>query len=177
MKRGVIIFLSIILVMVIGGFIYFGIELNELNNKYENTQAKESSNTEGSVKEAYQQPEITADTDYSTTKEDLLRSDIVQDLPSSAILNLKFYNFNSGEREWENSYILRKNSVEDGTANADMDIVMSSSYVKNLKSQGTCEVLTLANEEGAFYVETELSDTALAWKFKSMLKYKDCLGL
>lgn len=173
MKKGVLIFLSILVILVVGGFIYFSIQLNDLNEKYEKsiiekeTQVEQVKNDIG--------PEIT--TDYSTIIEDLLKSDIVKDLPKDTALKVKFYNFDNGERQWENSYILKTNSVKLGSEESDMDIIIASEYVENLKSDDVCTVLSLAGEENQFYVESELSDTALAWKFKSMLEYKDCLGL
>lgn len=115
--------------------------------------------------------------DYSTLTSDLLRSDIVQDLPKGALLRLQFYNFNSGVREWERSYNLGKDSVEEGSAAGDIQIIMDSKYVREFKTRGACAVLTSANNNGDFGADTEMSDSALIWKYKSMMKYRDCLGL
>ncbi|MDA3836665.1 MAG: hypothetical protein PF542_03510 [Nanoarchaeota archaeon] len=115
--------------------------------------------------------------DYSTIQQDILESPIVQDLPKDAVMNLKFYNFNTGEREWEKSYILKKNSVEEGETIADMTIIIASKYVAPLKTESTCNVLIAAKNNGDFGVNTEMTDSALMWKYKSMLEYRECLGL
>ena len=117
------------------------------------------------------------DTDYSTLKEDLLKSDIIQDLPKNGIINLRFYNFNTGERQLERSYVLKKDSVEEGTESGDIQIIIHSKYVDDFKTKDACEVLTDAKNNGDFGADTEMTDSALIWKYKSMMKYKDCLGL
>lgn len=115
-------------------------------------------------------------TDYSTLVSDLLKSDIVQDLPNDAVLRLQFYNFDSGVREWEKSYNLKKNSVQEGSDTGNIQIIMHSKYVQDFKIKSVCEVLTSAKNNGDFGVDTEMSDSALVWKYKSMMKYRSCLG-
>ncbi len=121
--------------------------------------------------------DITSSTNYSTLVSDLSKSGIVQDLPKDSILKLQFYNFDSGQREWEKSYNLKKNLVEEGDELGDIQIMMDSKYVGDFKVKGPCEVLTDAKDNGDFGIETKMSQSALMWKYKNMLKYRDCLGI
>jgi len=117
------------------------------------------------------------ESDYSTFSEDLLRSKMIADLPKEAVLRLQFYNFNSGQRVFEKSYNLKRNYVVEGEENGDIQIYLHSKYLPDFKSKGICEILKDAKNNGDFDVDTELSQTVLMWKYKSMLKYRDCLGL
>lgn len=120
---------------------------------------------------------INTPTDYSTLISDLLRSDIVSDLPEGAVLRLQFYNFDSGIRVWERSYSLERDSVKEGDIKGDIQIIMDSKYVSKFKTKSACAVLTSANNNGDFGADTDMSDSALIWKYKSMMKYRDCLGI
>lgn len=117
-------------------------------------------------------------TDYSTLIQDLLKSDFIKELPKNAKIQLGFYNFNTGTRKWERFYILEKNSVKQGKSSEnDMFIFIHSKYVIDFRKNDLCDVTKKANTNGDFGFETEKSQTALSWKYKSMLKYKDCLGI
>ena len=114
---------------------------------------------------------------YENIEDLLSRSSLVGDLPEEGILLLRFYNFDSGVREWEKSYILRKNNVKEGfLENADIIFLLDSRYLDYLTTHNFCSVITAAKENGDLGTETTLSTTKLLWKYKSMTKYKDCLG-
>lgn len=115
--------------------------------------------------------------DYSTLSSDLLKSEIIKDLPKGAVLELSFYNFDFGERVWEKTYVLKKDSVEEGTEQSDIQIIMHSKYVRDFKHKSLCGVVIDARNQGDLGIETELTQSALMWKYKNMLKYRDCLGL
>ena len=116
--------------------------------------------------------------DYSSLVENLLNSPIVGDLPDDARILLKFYNFDSGEREWESSYVIEKNNIEiKEIDNEDIFIFVHSKYIDELNDNSLCEVLELANKNNDVGIETKLSEVALMWKYKNMLEYKNCLGM
>jgi len=116
--------------------------------------------------------------DYENFEAIIKNNQMIQDLPDDAVLTLSFYSFNTGEREWERNYILTKGNVEEGTAEeADIKLIMASKYLTILKTNNLCGVIQLSQNKGDFASETELSSFSLAWKFKSMKEYKDCLGM
>lgn len=121
-------------------------------------------------------PTPTININYSNFAGFLSESDLVKDLPKDATLLLRFYNFNSGEREWEKSYVMKKGVVVEGMSEADIIFIMHSKYLDTLTNKNFCNIIKLAKENGDFGIETKLSKTALLWKFKVMYKYRECLG-
>ena len=115
---------------------------------------------------------------YENFEDQLMRQSLVQDIPDAGVMALRFYTFDSGERTWENSYILRKANVQKGVLeDVDITLAMHSKYLEVLTNKNLCAVIITAKEQGDVAIETSLSSTALAWKYRSMLRYKGCLGL
>lgn len=101
---------------------------------------------------------------------------VVSELPSNAKISLRLYNFDSGERQWEKSYIITKGKVVEGTTDeADLDIILSSRYIFEI-AKDLCAGVKKAKESEnvGFYVK--ISSASFLWKYKSMLKYKSCFG-
>ena len=114
---------------------------------------------------------------YANFETEIQKQSLIQDLPSEAAIQLQFYNFNTGERAIEQSYRLTQDNVEKGTVNnPDVIISMHSKYLSELTNQNFCVVVSKAQTNGDLEVETRISSTAFAWKYKSMMEYKDCLG-
>jgi len=104
---------------------------------------------------------------------------LVQDMPKSAEILLRFYNFNTGERQWEKSFVITKGSLKEGwTDNPDITVIISSKYLNGggLTDQNFCSVIQKAQADGNFGFETHVSDAALLWKYSGMKKYSNCLG-
>ncbi len=118
--------------------------------------------------------------DYDRLEYILPQNEIIQLLPASAKIKLSFYNFNSGYREWERTYILTTGKAVQGEASlseVDMALIMHSRNLPLLKEDNFCEVINGAQKNGDFAMETEKSKIFLGWKYRNMLSYKDCLGL
>ncbi len=115
--------------------------------------------------------------DYENLEDILKNNEMILALPDDAKLLLAFYNFNTGERTWEKFYTITKGNAEQKTS-SDYDIRLNlhSKYLTVLNQDNLCSVIQTANNNGDFGSETELSSFSLGWKFKSMLKYRDCLG-
>jgi len=114
---------------------------------------------------------------YTNLASELSKNSMIKTIPDNAVLLLKFYNFNSGEREWEKSYILRKGKVTEGEEKADITLTLDSKYLKELTNNNFCSIIKLAKKNGDLGFETSLSTTSMLWKFKGMMKYKDCFGI
>ncbi|MBU0906569.1 MAG: hypothetical protein KKD18_00990 [Nanoarchaeota archaeon] len=98
---------------------------------------------------------------------DLANSDMVRDLPGKASIELKL---------GDGYYTLSKDSVAVGRPfNPDLTISLPSSYANQI-SLGLCEMIQNANANGDLEIEMHSSQTSLLWKYRGMLKYKDCLG-
>jgi len=114
---------------------------------------------------------------YDNLASALSGSKLIQDLPKDGTIVLRFYNFNSGSREWEKSYILKKGEVvEDYTEDTDMVITLRSDYLGPLTNKNFCSMVQTANQRGDLGLEYQVSKATILWKFKSMMKYGDCFG-
>lgn len=115
---------------------------------------------------------------YENFEEQLMRQSLVQDIPEKGAMVLRFYNYDSGEQKWESSYILRRASVQKGMLDdADITISMHRKYLETLTNKNLCATIISAQDNGDVAFDTTLSQTGLAWKYRSMLRYKECLGL
>lgn len=177
-KRRTYIFLSYLAILTILFFIlYEPITHTSLFGNNQNSpisqQVYYNSGSEGT--ETYtSSPPLT----YSEIPSILTEQSIIQDLPKDTIILLKFYNFDTGERQWEKSYILKKGSATEGDTNEyDLFLYMHSKYLQSFNSQGLCGTIQSANKNGDLGVESDLSNTQLAWKFKSIMEYRSCFGL
>ena len=107
----------------------------------------------------------------------LSRNAVIKDLPEDSSVLLKFYNFDSGSREWEKSFVLTKGNVEEGSVDIpDLTIYLHSKYLDGWNSRNFCNIMSEANRNGDLGYETSLSSVKFAWKFKSMNKHKSCFG-
>jgi len=139
-----------------------------------NTQKQASSNSpKPSGNTVYVPPR---EVSYEEVRQIILANQMIKDMPEKAALLLRFYNFNTGERTWEQSFILRTNSVEPGVTEADITIVIHSKYKNYINPNNLCNIIKTAKANDDLGIWTELSTTKLLWKFKSMTKYRDCLG-
>jgi len=94
-------------------------------------------------------------------------NEIVKNLPNSAIISLKL---------GDEYYTVKKNSVTAGKPiDPDITISLPKSYSTKL-SEDLCEVFRKANQNKEIAVEIHSSQSALLWKYKGMLKYKNCLS-
>jgi hypothetical protein len=97
---------------------------------------------------------------------DLLDSDIVQDLPKNAVIELKL---------GEVYYSVSRDSVVSGRpSNPDLTISLPANYAGGINN--LCETIRKANQNKDLGIEAHSSQTSLMWKYRGMLKYKGCLG-
>jgi len=99
----------------------------------------------------------------------LLETDpIIQELPAKSVIALKV-----GSQD----YTITKSSVVKVKAiEPDLTISIPGSYLSSLNG-GLCETVKKANDAGDLIITSDLSKASLTWKYKSMMKYKDCFGL
>ena len=156
------------------------IESESAGSKVQTVQQTQPSNPAPQTTPSEPQEIITAsEEDYGRLEDILPQNEIIQLLPESAKIKLSFFNFNTGEREWERTYILTTGKAVQGEASlseVDMALIMHSRNLPLLKGDNFCEVINGAQENGDFAMETEMSTISLGWKYKSIIGYKDCLG-
>lgn len=118
------------------------------------------------------------DITYNNLPNYLSRNAVIKDIPDNAKILFRFYNFNSGLREYEKDFVLTKGKVEEGTIqDPDLTIIIHSKYLEDWNSGNFCTIMSRANKNGDLAYSSDLSTTKLLWKFKSMNKHKSCFGL
>jgi hypothetical protein len=101
---------------------------------------------------------------------------IVKDLPKNAEISIKFYSFEGGQRQIQASYTMTKGKVEKKDASSpDIEIMIHSKYLPEINN--LCATLKKAMQNGDVAYQTNLNSAALLWKYKGMMKYRDCLGI
>jgi hypothetical protein len=170
----ILIIVAVILLIVGGAYSY---------DKYFKQPAKKSSTSTSSGYNSgspRQEPVygIATEEDYTNLEEVLNKNPLINELPDDSKIVLSFYNFYTGDREWEASYLLNKKSVVKGSLDDyDIKLVMHSKYITVLNENNLCDIIQRAQRNGDFGSETQASKLSLAWKYKSILDYKDCLGM
>ena len=118
------------------------------------------------------------DITYNNIPEYLSKNAVIRDIPEDTTILLRFFNFNSGTREYEKDFSLTKGEVKEGyTENPDLTMEIHSKYLDGWNSRNFCQIMTRANNNGDLGYSSELSTTKLLWKFKSMNKHKSCFGI
>ncbi|MCD4759676.1 hypothetical protein K8R33_02220 [archaeon] len=118
------------------------------------------------------------DINYDNLAEHLSKNSVVRDLPDNTKILLRFYNFDSGSRIFEKSFVLTNSGVsEDYISDADLVLMIHSKYLNEWNSRNFCGVMSKANRNGDLGIESSLSTVKLLWKFKSMNKHKSCFDM
>jgi hypothetical protein len=115
---------------------------------------------------------------YGNLPSFLSKNSVIKDIPDNIEILFRFYNFNSGSRAYEKTFILTKGSVVEGELdNPDLYLDIHSKYLNEWNSGNFCQIMTKANNNGDMGISSELSTAKLLWKFKSMNEHKSCFGL
>jgi hypothetical protein len=98
---------------------------------------------------------------------------LIQDIPKSGVISLKLYNFDSGQRTIEESYVVTKGSVKKGeTTNPDISVQIHSKYIS--EAGDICSAIKKAKANGDLGYELHSSKAGLLLKYSGMMKYKNC---
>ncbi len=92
---------------------------------------------------------------------------IFQELPEETNIQINF-----GEEE----YSVLEESVESGEiSDADVTVNVPEEYIEKVGELGLCSALEEAVKNNEVSVETTLSESELAWKYRDLLKYRECI--
>lgn len=93
---------------------------------------------------------------------------LIKELPSSADILLKLNGY---------SYSLGQGVVEESpNSEADLEISIPEDFIEKIGEEGLCSVIGEGLNSGEIEVETELSESELVWKYRDVLKYRECFG-
>lgn len=105
----------------------------------------------------------------------VLSSEFIGDLPSKGAIGLQFYDFEGGERIWQNGFLIGKGGfLNSGTP--DLVLIMHTKYISSLDGTNLCEVVQAAQANDDMWVESEESNAKLLLKYSGMIKHRNCFG-
>ncbi len=157
-KKSVIILSVILLILIILGFFIY----NYFNVPKSNISADSIP---------------TVPINYSNFASSMSNNPIVLDIPSDSAIMLNFYNTNLGTINIEKSYVLSENGASEGKiGDAGLTFLMNSKYLTILTNKNFCGVVQEARNNRDLTIQTTLSKTELAWKYKKLYRYRDCFG-
>ncbi len=100
---------------------------------------------------------------------------LVKALPNEAVIALDFFEIKDGEWVVVDSYTLKRGSVTVGEAsNPDLVITVASKYLPQFGD--FCKATKNAKANGDIAFDMKLSITSMMWKYKSVMKYRECFG-
>lgn len=115
--------------------------------------------------------------DFEQVKSFLEKEQIVKDVPQAGKILIQFYHFNSCGKITDKSYVISGGKILQEQSSCDLEILISSDYAKKFSGNNLCEIIQEARNNGHLSQKTNASNSKLLWTYKSMLKYKDCLGI
>lgn len=181
LKKGVAILIIILVLMLIIS-LYYKFFSKEILNKPDKTsssssQARVSSPSKpavdacANIKDNYKLP------DFTNMKEKLAKEPFVNDIPAKGSIRLRFYHFIENCRIWDKTYYMSGGKIEEKNLNADIDVWIHSDYVEKFNEKTLCEIINDAKNNGDLGRDSDLSKTTLLWRYKSMLGYRECIGI
>ena len=100
---------------------------------------------------------------------------ITKDIPKSATIGFQFYSIQNGQQVWEEKYLLKNKKIElKDFTNEKTDIIISMNSKYFSLFGDICHAIKTANQNGDLQYNVKISKTSLLWKYKGMLKYKNC---
>ena len=103
---------------------------------------------------------------------------IIKDMPKKGTALLYFYN-NDGERKIVETYTIKGRDVTRGNTNldnVDVEIYIDESYLSEV-GRGFCSAIQKAKNDGGLSFNIKISELDLLWKYRGMVKHKDCFGI
>ncbi|MBD3252648.1 hypothetical protein GF386_02875 [Candidatus Pacearchaeota archaeon] len=192
------IFLTLIILIIITGLIlisYSGYRFYKSskdvpeNTKEQTSQASRPSSTKPSSSSSTSKPRKPKinpckninDTyklpDFNQLMNLMKNQDLVKDVPKKGSIKIRFFHFTQGCRIWDKTYILSGGIIEEKNTDTDIYVQMHTDYAKKINESNLCDIIIEARNNGDLGQWTDLGKTTLLWRYKSMMKYKGCLGL
>ena len=93
---------------------------------------------------------------------------LIKELPEGSDISLKLNGY---------SYSLSQGVVEESSnSESDLEISIPEDYIAKIGEEGLCSAMSEGLDSGEIEVKTELSESELVWKYKDVLKYRECFG-
>jgi hypothetical protein len=115
--------------------------------------------------------------DFQRLKQAMQNQQIVKDVPESGSISLRFFHFTDGCRIYDKSYIISDGKITEGGGKADIYVILRSDYAEKITGSNFCDVVKQSRDNGDLGQWSEIGEATLLWRYKGMLKYRECLGI
>ena len=114
---------------------------------------------------------------FVSVRQILGSEEMIRDLPDDGSITLAFYHNFGSCKVYDKIYYITRSSIEEQNVKGDIEITIPSEYARKLVMGNACEVIQNARNNQDLQKTFNLNKAQLVWKYASMYKYKDCLGL
>ncbi len=117
--------------------------------------------------------------DFDRLRTVMQNQPLVLDVPSKGRISLRFFHFTEGCRIYDKSYIISDGQIAEGGGSADIYVTLASSYVDRIDETNFCDIVkeARANDGLGQWTDEDVGEATLLWRYKGMLKYRECLGI
>lgn len=105
----------------------------------------------------------------------ILSEDFVNSIPEKDPISLRFFYFENGSRVWQDTFYMADGKILN-SASPGIKLTLHSKYIDELGKEDLCNVIQTANANRDLGFDSPYSNSKLLWKYKSLLKYRDCFG-
>jgi len=111
-------------------------------------------------------------------KRNISLSEVLQVFPKNTEVLIQFSSEKEGELTVEKSYVIKGNILnETQTSSSEVIVTLDEKYLSLLEAEDVCSIAQEIYKNNAYTYETTLNKAELLWKFRNLLRYRDCLGV
>ena len=100
---------------------------------------------------------------------------LLGDMPKAGIISLRFFDFKDGKRIWQDGFLIGKDGILQ-SGEPDIIVILHSKYIPEFNKDNFCEVIQKAKKNQDLGFISQSSSVKLLWKYKGMMKHKNCFG-
>lgn len=144
-------------------------------NVEENKQTAYTSSTNTGVTSQPVKVVPLTDIQKQKVEQTILSSEFLQDIPEKNPISIRFFYFEEGQRVWQDTFYMGEGELL-SSAQATIKLTLHSKYIDEFNGNNLCSVIQTANQNKDLGFESSYSEANLLWKYKSMLKHRECFG-
>lgn len=102
-------------------------------------------------------------------------SEMITDMPEEDPISLRFFSFHNGKRVWHDGFLIGKDELL-SEGDPSIELTLHSKYISEFNNDNLCETIKRANGNKDLGFYSQHNKAKLLWKYKGMLKHRECFG-
>lgn len=178
-KIAVGLLVAILITAFITGVLFYNSYIKEESSPAASTSASSASSvpSQPSRCSLVAQNDSYARPDFGRLKNVMQTQQIVKDVPEKGKISLRLFHFTDGCRIYDKSYMLSNGKIAESREEADIYIILHSNYVDKITETNFCDIVKESRNNGDLGQWSDVGEATLLWRYRGMLKYKECLGI